>query len=343
MTSNSQQPFTEFSLSRLDAFLRDTLPGARGEMQLERIGGGQSNPTFFVSYANRQLVLRKKPAGDILPSAHAVDREYRVISALANSDVPVPKALLFHGDDDVVGTPFYVMERLHGRVFADYQLAQAPAGDRWAMYQSMAHTLASLHKVDIEAVGLSDFGRNGNYFSRQLNRWGNQWEAAEQAHNPYITPLLHWLRAHVPADTTTRLCHGDFRMGNLMFHPTEPRVIGVLDWELSTLGHPLADLAYNCIAWETLPEEYGGIRGLDLSALGIAELPQYLALYYQQVPEQGMAEPFHFAFALFRLAVIFEGIAARARLGTAASANASDVSHLGTAFARRGLALLDLL
>ncbi|MFS2068283.1 phosphotransferase family protein [Pseudomonas sp. CT11-2] len=341
MTKTESSNFSEFHPKRLQTFLRDMLGGLQGEMRLERIGGGQSNPTFFVTFDNRELVLRKKPSGEILPSAHAVDREYRIMTALARSRVPVPETVLYHAEPDIVGTPFYLMERLQGRVFPEYSLPGVSPEHRKAMYASMAQTLADLHQVDAQAIGLSGFGREGNYFARQLARWGSQWEAADQKDNPQLDSLLAWLRANLPSDDETTVCHGDFRLGNLMFHPTEPRVIGVLDWELSTLGHPLADLAYNCIAWHTLPSEYGGIRGLDLQALGIPSQAEYLQQYYHFTQRSRGAEAFHFAFALFRLAVIFEGIAARARSGSAASDNAASVGPLGKAFARRGLELLD--
>lgn len=341
MTKKETSNITEFHPAQLQAFLKDTISGLQGNMRLERIGGGQSNPTFFVTFDNRELVLRKKPSGEILPSAHAVDREYRVMTALAQSRVPVPKTVLYHAEPDIVGTPFYLMERLQGRVFPEYSLPGVSPDDRRAMYESMARTLADLHQVDWQAIGLSDYGREGNYFSRQLARWGSQWETADQHDNPQLDSLLAWLRANLPQDDETTVCHGDFRLGNLMFHPTEPRVIGVLDWELSTLGHPLADLAYNCIAWHTLPSEYGGIRGLDLQALGIPSQAEYLQQYCASTQRSRGAETFHFAFALFRLAVIFEGIAARARSGSAASQNAASVGPLGKVFARRGLELLD--
>lgn len=340
ITNTTASP-PEFSHPRLETFLNSRIAGLRGDMRLERIGGGQSNPTFYVSFDNRELVLRKKPSGSILPSAHAVDREYRVMTALAQSSVPVPKTLLYYGQSDIVGTPFYVMERLHGRIFPGYSLPDIAPAERTAMYSSMAETLAHLHQIDWRAAGLADYGRKGNYFSRQISRWGKQWKTSDERDNPDLDKLLIWLDANQPQDDETTLCHGDFRMGNLMFHPTEPRVIGVLDWELSTLGHPLADLAYNCIAWHTMPNEYGGLRGLDHLELGIPAQEAYLQEYYRFAGRRTGAEAFHFAFALFRMAVIFEGIAARARAGSANSTNAADVGLLGKVFARRGIKLLD--
>lgn len=326
----------DFDLGRLDAFLRPRLD-LSGPMALEPIRGGQSNPTFFLTTDNRRLVLRKQPAGVVLPSAHAVDREYRVMAALAGSGVPVPAVLLYHGAREVIGTPFYVMERIEGRVFHGAAMPGARPEERGAMFRSVAETLARLHDVDWQAVGLEGFGRPGNYFARQITRWVRQWDTARFRDIPDLTRLAAWLPEHVPPGEASVLCHGDYRIGNIMFHPTEPRVVAVLDWELSTLGHPLADLAFSALAWRSRPDEYGGLKGLGLAALGIPSEAEYLAAYYGA--RQGAAAPletFHIAFALFRFAVIFEGIAARARSGTAAAANAAQVGDLSLVFARHG-------
>jgi len=337
MTALSAPVAPGFDTGRLDDFLRAQLPGLKGPMVLEKIGGGQSNPTFFVSFDNRRLVLRKKPAGAVLPSAHAVDREYRVMRALAESDLPVPPTVLFHPHDGVIGTPFYLMERLEGRVFDDNSLPGMQPDQRRAIYGAMAQTLAQLHAVDVQALGLSDYGKPGQFFERQLRRWSRQWALSKTVENPGIDQLLAWLGEHLPVDDEVALTHGDFKLGNLMFHPSEPRVIAVLDWELSTLGHPLADVAFNTVTWRTLPSEYGGIRGLDLAALGIPDEGEYLAHYYRSSGRSSQAQPFHWAFALMRWAVIFEGIAARAQAGNAVSDNAAEVGALSVALARRGL------
>lgn len=329
----------EFDTAGLDAFLRERIPGLAGAMRLERIAGGQSNPTFFVSYPGRRMVLRKKPPGQTLPSAHAVDREARVLAALAGSAVPVPRVLLFHAEPEVVGTPFYVMERVEGRVFGSSDMEGAPASDRRAMVMSYAQTLARLHDVDWQAAGLDGFGRPGGYFARQVARWGKQWEAERFRDIPELGELRDILLAALPPDDgAASLVHGDYRIGNMMFHPTEPRVVAVLDWELSTIGHPMADLGFSVICWRSRPAEYGGLLGLDLPALGIPEEPEYLAHYYasRQTPVRPL-EPFHVAFSMFRFAVIFEGIAARARAGTAAGTDAGTVGDLSIAFARHGL------
>ena len=328
-----------FDPARLDAFLRERIPGLDGAMQLERIAGGQSNPTFFVSYPERRLVLRKKPPGPTLPSAHAVDREARVLAALAGSDVPVPRVLLFHAEPDVVGTPFYVMERVDGRVFGSSAMDGAPAPERHAMVMSYAQTLARLHDVDWQAAGLDGFGRPGGYFARQVDRWSRQWEAERFRDVPALGELRDRLRADLPPDDgAASLVHGDFRIGNMMFHPTEPRVVAVLDWELSTIGHPMADLGFSVICWRSRPAEYGGLLGLDLPALGIPAEAEYLAHYHanRRTPVRPL-QPFHVAFSMFRFAVIFEGIAARARAGTAAGADAATLDGLSGAFARHGL------
>ena len=326
---------------RLEAFLKGAITGLEGPMRMEPIAGGQSNPTFFVDFDNRSMVLRKQPEANLLPSAHAVDREFRVMQALAATDVPVPKMLLFHADRDVVDTPFYLMERLQGRVFPHYALPGMEPTERRDIYLAMADAMARLHKVDWAAIGLSDFGRSGGYFSRQIARWTKQWQTARTRESADVERLIAWLPKNIPDETETRISHGDFRLGNLMFHPTQPCVVGVLDWELSTLGHPLADVAFNCIAYHTLPAEYGGIRGLDLAALGIPAQADYLKHYSAISGRADGVGAFHFAFALFRMAVIFEGIAVRAASGNAAAGNAAEVGALCSAFAKRGVEFVD--
>ncbi len=286
----------EFDPAVLERYLRSRLPDTSGAFALERISGGQSNPTFFATLGGTRLVVRKKPAGDVLPSAHAVDREYRVISALAATDVPVPRAVLFCDDTSIVGTPFYAMERLDGRVFHDAALPGVSPADRTAMYFAMAETLARLHDVDPVAIGLGDFGRAGNYFERQIRRWIAQYQAARWRDLPDLDRVSAWLPEHLPPEEPARICHGDYRIGNLMFHRTEPRVIGVLDWELSTLGQPLADVAFSALGWVSYPHEYGGLRGLDHKALGIPSRADSRALL-RQPPDPGAAPgravPYH--------------------------------------------------
>lgn len=334
--------FADFDAAALDAFLRDAIEDLNGAMRIERIAGGQSNPTYFVSYDDRELVLRKQPPGTLLASAHAVDREYRIITALAGTDVPVPRTLLFHGERDVVGTPFYVMQRVTGRVSNDNAVPGVTPQERRAMYWSMCETLAKLHRVDWKALGLGDYGKPGNYYARQIARWTKQWELSKTRELPEVERLVAWLPANIPpGDDETTINHGDFRLGNLMFHPTEPRVVAVLDWELSTLGHPLADVAYNCIAWHTEPREHRGVRGVDLEALGIPSEHEYVERYYALSGRTSRLTGFHFAFAMFRLAVILEGIAARVRAGNAVGADAAHVGEQSVLFARRALEAIE--
>jgi aminoglycoside phosphotransferase (APT) family kinase protein len=218
-----------------------------GTIQIHPVGGGQSNPTFFVTFGSRELVLRKRPAGPLLPSAHAIDREFRVQKALQASDVPVPRVLHYHADPTLIGTDFYVMDRVQGRCFHDSALSGAPREERAEMQRALARVLASIHRIDIRTAGLGDFGRLHGFYKRQLNRWTQQSRLSQTTAIPDIDRLCDWLHDHLPADEPARLVHGDFRVGNMIFHPTEPRIAAVLDWELSTLGHPMADLAHSCI------------------------------------------------------------------------------------------------
>jgi aminoglycoside phosphotransferase (APT) family kinase protein len=342
MMSHREPAGVDFDQGRLDRFLRGSVSGLSGRIRIERVAGGQSNPTFFVTYDDRRWVLRKQPPGVLLPTAHAIDREYRVTSALAATSVPVPRGVLFCADRNIVGTPFYVMERLDGRVFRDCALPGVPCEERRLMYRSLAETLAALHNVDPASVGLADYGKAGNYFSRQIVRWTRQWQSSRTRHSPDLERLVDWLPRHIPDGEATAISHGDYRIGNVMFHPREPRVIAVLDWELSTLGHPMADLAHSCIAWHSRPDEYGGLEGLDLHALGIPEQGDYERAYYRQVERSLRLAPFHMAFALFRFALIFEGIAARARDGSAAASDAADVGNrLAVKFARRAVSVIE--
>lgn len=326
----------DFDTNALHRFL-DAQFGA-GALSLTRIGGGQSNPTYFVDHGGALMVLRKKPNGVTLRGAHAVDREYRVLGALQDTDVPVPRPILYHDDPALLGAPFYLMERVEGRVFHDCALPGLAPGERRAIYLSMAETLARLHAVRPEAVGLGDYGRPGTYFARQIARWSGQWEASNSPPIPALDTLIAWLKAHQPDDDgASAIAHGDFRLGNLLIHPTEPRVVAVLDWELSTLGHPLADLGFCCMPWHTDPSEYAGILGLDHGALGIPAQAEFVARYHAVARDTPPLERFHIAFALFRFAVIFVGIAERAQAGTAASREAAELGPLAARFAARGV------
>lgn len=326
----------------LAAWIAETT-GLDGPLTLSPITGGQSNPTWHAALPGADLVLRTRPSGQTLPGAHAIDREFRVLSALHPAGLPVPRPVAWCGDESVIGTPFYLMERVPGRVFHDATLPGLSAEEREAAYLSMAETLARLHAVDPAAVGLADFGKPGNYFERQLSRWTRQWRQAEGMDIPDIDRLSEALGARMPEDDGRQaIVHGDYRIGNLILHPGEPRVVAILDWELSTLGHPLSDLGFCCMTWRTSPEEYGGIRGTGATAPGIPAREAFVARYAAAAPGTPPLAPFHEAFAFFRFAVIFVGIAERARQGTAADPQAARLAPLAAVFARRGLEVLGL-
>jgi aminoglycoside phosphotransferase (APT) family kinase protein len=317
----SQAANLPFQPERLEAFLRDRIPGLAGAMTIERIAGGQSNPTYFVDFANRRLVLRKRPPGQLLRSAHAVDREYRVMQALAATDVPVPPLLLFHGEDDVVGTPFYLMERVEGRVFRDCMLPDIAAADRQAMYLEVADVMARLHAVDPETVGLGDYGKPGGYFDRQLARWSGQWwDSPSRPDFPDIDDLISWLQAHMPADDgRVAIVHGDFKLGNMIFHPSEPRLMAVLDWELATIGDPLADLAFSALPWHRGASGRAVLDGIGAES-GIPSEADYVRAYCRRTGRDGIVGwNFYLAFAMFRLAAIMQGVYRRVLDGTVAS------------------------
>lgn len=331
----------DFDPAALEDFLTQHFGGA-APFTLERIAGGQSNPTYFVSFGDRRMVLRKQPNGPILKGAHAVDREFRVMAALHPAGVPVPRPILFHETPEILGTPFYLMERVEGRVFADGALAAAEPAERRALWMGLADAMATLHAVRPDAVGLGDYGRPGNYFERQIGRWSRQWQESNSEPIPQLDRLAAWLVENQPADDgRVSVAHGDYRMGNVIFHPTEPRVAAILDWELSTLGHPLADLGFCCMAWYTSPDEYGGILGLDLDALGLPSEADVVARYMAMNPGVAPLTTFHKAFALFRFSVIWVGIADRVRAGTAAGADAARHGSMAKQLAIRGIEVIE--
>jgi aminoglycoside phosphotransferase (APT) family kinase protein len=308
-----------FDVGALERYLAERIPGFTAPVEVRQFLGGQSNPTYHLAAGGRQYVLRRKPPGPLLPSAHAVDREHRVITALGGTDVPVPRTHLLCEDASVVGTPFYVMDFVPGRIFADPMMPGIGRAERAAIYDAMNDVLARLHRVDWKAAGLADFGRPGNYFARQIHRWTSQYRASETERIESMERLIPWLPAHVPPDDDTRLVHGDYRPGNLIVHETQPRIVAVLDWELSTLGHPLADLAYNCVPYHTGPgDNLGGVEGVALDDLGIPTEQDYVAAYCRRVGRAGIDDwDFYVAFALFRLAAIAQGIMGRVVAGTA--------------------------
>lgn len=334
----------DFDVARLDAYLRTSLPELGGELIVERTVGGMSNPTYFLQRGTWQAVLRKQPNAVLMPSAHAIDREYRVLTALHGSAVPVPAPILYCNEREVVGTPFYLMERIHGRVFEGFPMEGVLPAQRQLMYDSMAATMAALHSLDYHALGLGDYGRPGNYFARQLSRWSTQWSQFRRGDddNPDLDRIVTWLSARVPESDLIALCHGDFRITNMMFHPSEPRVVAVIDWELSTLGHPLVDVAFNSQAWRMAPDENGGLLGMPLSEMGIPSEADYLARYYRLAGSGERMTTFHQVFAMFRGAVGSAGVAVRGDAGNGFLPDAARVGRrLSRAYAKRGAALID--
>ena len=318
-------PNHRFDEAALAAWLAGRLPGLPGPCAIRQFQGGQSNPTFHLRTEAGDYVLRKKPPGTLLPSAHAVDREHRIIAALQGSAVPVPPVRLLCADEGVIGAMFFVMDHVPGRVFPDRALPGVAPQDRAAIYADMGRVLARLHGVDWREAGLEGFGRPGNYVARQIERWSKQYAAAQVGDEPAMDQLAAWLAAHAPIADETTIAHGDYRLGNLIIHPTEPRVAAVLDWELATLGHPLADLAYSCLAWR-LPPDLQGIKGLDVP--GLPDEADYVRHYCEQTGRAGVPEmEFLVAFSLFRWAAIAAGVYRRALDGTAADARGREAGE----------------
>jgi aminoglycoside phosphotransferase (APT) family kinase protein len=334
----------DFDIARLDEYLSRWMGGGRDLTEVERTQGGMSNPTYFVRRGDWRAVLRKQPNASLLPSAHAIDREFRVLTALQGSSVPAPKPLHYCTDREILGTPFYLMERLDGRVFHEFATPGLEREQRRELFGAMCATMAAIHRLDFATLGLGDYGRPGNYFARQLKRWSGQWSQFRRGDddNPNLDRIVRWLSERVPESELLTLCHGDFRIANIMFHPVEPRVVGVLDWELSTLGHPLVDLAFNSQAWRMAPSENGGLLGLPLDNLGIPSEASYLDLYYGLAGSKERLTTFHQVFAMFRGAVGSAGVAARGEAGNGVLPDAARVGRqLALAYARRGVALIE--
>jgi aminoglycoside phosphotransferase (APT) family kinase protein len=337
----------ELDSAALARYLGAALDGFEGPLDILQFEGGQSNPTFFLRDAKGQgYVLRKKPGGVLLPSAHLIEREYRVMAALSRTDVPVPRMCFLCEDASVLGTPFYVMDYVEGRIFRDPALPGLAKTERAALYDAMNDVVARIHRVDYASVGLADYGKPANYVARQVTRWTQQYLAARARPIAPMDLLSEWLATRIPPEEPATLTHGDFRMDNLVFHPTEARVVAVLDWELSTLGDPLADVAYNCLAYY-LPARGGTLRGLlgtDLGALGIPSEEDYVAAYAQRTGRHGIPSwDFYVAFGLFRVASIVEGVRARSEKGTGSSASGAELGKMtefladaGVKVARRG-------
>jgi aminoglycoside phosphotransferase (APT) family kinase protein len=319
-----------FDAARLEPYLRERIEGFVGPVAVEQFKGGQSNPTFRLAAGGKSYVLRRKPPGRLLPSAHAVDREYRVLTALRESDVPVPRTYWLCEDETVIGTAFFIMDCVAGRVLWDPSLQDLDRAGRRAVYEEMNRVIAALHRVDYQAVGLADFGKPGNYLGRQIARWTKQYRASETERIDAMDRLIAWLPENIPAADETAIVHGDYRLDNLIFHPTEPRVVAVLDWELSTLGHPLADFAYHCMSWHVPPGPFRGLGGLDLAALGIPDEHDYIAAYRRHARRESIDPDhwdFYIAYNMFRAAGIAQGIMGRVVDGTAASQHAVEVGR----------------
>ena len=312
-------PAHRFDEAKLHAWLRTTIPEVDGQLEVQQFQGGASNPTFLLTSAGKRYVLRKKPPGQLLSSAHQVDREYRVMKAL-DGLLPVPKMRALCEDPEVIGTSFYVMDYLEGRIFRDAMLPDLKPAERAAIYDNLNATLAKLHQVDFAAVGLADYGRPGNYFERQVARWTRQYRDAESESIPAMDALIERLPARIPADQSVSIAHGDYRLENVMYHPTEPRIIAVLDWELSTIGHPLADIAYNSFIWRSHSPGWGSLDGIDFATSGIPTEADYVAAYCRRAGRASIDDwAFYMAFGIFRLASISQGVFRRVQSGQAAS------------------------
>ena len=313
--------------ARLEAYLAREVAGFAGPLAVKQFKGGQSNPTYMLETPARQYVLRRKPPGKLLPSAHAVDREFRVIRALYAQNFPVAKPVIYCADESVAGTAFYVMDFVAGRVFWNPEMPGSNPAERAAVYDAMNATLSRLHSFDPAKIGLADFGRGENYVARQVDRWSKQYRASETQNIDAMERLIAWLPAHLPAAGPARLVHGDFRLDNVILHATEPRVLAVLDWELSTLGDPLADFTYHLMQWH-MPQDdsgagTGSLAGLDLQALGIPSLADYVDAYVRRTGLDPRANlNVYLAYNFFRIAAILQGIAGRVRDGTATSEHA---------------------
>ena len=330
-----------FDTDRLAGYLAGHLPGFAGPLEVKQFQGGQSNPTYLLITPARRYVMRSKPGpvARLLPSAHAIEREFRLMRALAPQGVPVPEMLLLCEDESVIGRAFFLMEHVDGRIFWEQSLPGLAPAERGAIYDEMNRVIAKLHSVDIERAGLADYGKAGNYFARQIGRWSKQYRASETEAIEAMDRLIDWLPAHVPPGDETTVVHGDFRLDNLIFHPAEPRVLAVIDWELSTLGHPLADFSYLCMSWHIPPGAFRGIAGLDLAALGIPSEAEFIRRYCERT---GRAEiehwNFYLAYNLFRIAAILQGVYKRALEGMASADNALAAGDNARALAAIGWA-----
>ncbi len=332
-----------FDVAAFDAWAAKAVEGFAGPLEVRQFKGGQSNPTYELVTPGRSYVLRRKPPGKLLPSAHAVDREFRVISALYPTGFPVAKPYALCLDEAVIGTTFYIMEKVEGRILWDGRLPDSLPAERTAIYTAKITTLARLHTLDHHAIGLGDYGKPGNYFARQIDRWVKQYRASETQPIPAMDKLIAYLPTTIPDDEQTSIVHGDFRLDNMILAPNEPKVLAVLDWELSTLGNPLADFTYFLMNWVMPGEQRGGLAGLDLKGAGIPDIDQAVEIYCRHTGRSSVpALDWYFAYNIFRLAAICQGIAGRVRDGTAASSHAvamaervAPLAEAGWGFAQR--------
>ena len=328
----------------LEPWMEQNVPGFKGPVNPTRLSGGQSNPTFCLSAPSGDYVLRRKPIGNLLQSAHMVEREFRVLAALAGTGVPVPAVHALCEDPAVIGSTFYVMAFVPGRVFVDPRLPGLSAAERAGIFDSMNETIARLHQVDPVAVGLADYGRPASYMQRQLTRWSRQYHLSETLPIPAMDRLMNWLPDRLPDSGEVRIVHGDLQLDNMLIHPVEPRVVAVLDWELSTLGDPLADFANNTLAWWLEPHVFRGLLGVDLPALGIPSAAEYVAAYNARVGRRpGPGWDVYVVFNLFRLAAIVQGIAKRSEDGTASDPDAAALGRMATPIAEAGWRLAETL
>ena len=328
-----------FDSAALERYMRENVNGFSGSLSIEQFKGGQSNPTYRLSAGGKRYVLRRKPPGKLLPSAHAVDREYRVISALYNAGIPVAKTYALCEDENILGTAFYIMDCVEGRVLWDQALPGMQPNERKAIWDEMNRVIAALHQVDYEKIGLADFGKPGNYLARQIGRWTKQYKASETEKIEAMDNLIAWLPENIPPSEETSIVHGDYRMDNVIFHATEPRIAAILDWELSTLGHPLADFSYHCMSWRLSPGEFRCIAGYDWKALGIPTEEEYVAAYFKRTgrePIDPRQWDFYMAYNMFRLAGILQGIMGRVVDGTAASQHAIESGKRARPMAEAG-------
>jgi aminoglycoside phosphotransferase (APT) family kinase protein len=326
--TTAMRPGQEIGAQRLDRWMLEHVEFYQGPLEIEQFKGGQSNPTYKLRTPRADYVLRRKPPGALLPGAHAIEREFRVISALAGAGFPVARPHALCEDGELIGTPFYVMQMVEGRTFWDTTLPGLTAAERPAYFDAMNATIARLHGLEPAALGLADFGKPGNYFARQIGRWSKQYlEDPAAGRNSDMDRLIEWLPAHIPPGDASSIVHGDFRADNLVFHASEPRVLAVLDWELSTLGHPLADFTYHLMMYHLPPTIIGGLHGNDCEALGIPSESDYVAAYCRRTGRNGIDDlNFYLAFNMFRFAAILHGIKGRIARGTAASSHAKSMA-----------------